>query len=141
LFFRFGTKKPRIGLFDYFKLVVMFFCVSVCNNYAFNFNIPMPLHMIFRAGSLIANMVMGMLILNKRYRPLKIASIMMITVGIVVCTLESGKEVKATDPKDVNSSPETDYFWWVIGIVLLTVALFLSARMGIYQEVRTINFP
>lgn len=91
--------------------------------------------MIFRAGSLIANMIMGMLILKKRYRPLKIASIVMISLGIVICTLESGKEVKATDPKDVNSNPETDYFWWVIGILLLTIALFLSARMGIYQEV------
>lgn len=117
----------------------MFFCVSVCNNYAFNFNIPMPLHMIFRAGSLIANMVMGMLILKKRYVPLKMASILMITLGIIICTLESGKEVKATDPKDVNSNPEIDYFWWVIGIMLLTVALFLSARMGIYQEVGTNN--
>ncbi|XP_059485020.1 UDP-xylose and UDP-N-acetylglucosamine transporter [Neocloeon triangulifer] len=132
---RFGTKKPRIGLFDYFILVVMFFTVSVCNNYAFNFNIPMPLHMIFRAGSLIANMVMGMLILKKCYTPLKIVSILMITAGIIVCTLESGKEVKATDPKEVNSDPQTDYFWWVIGIILLTVALFMSARMGIYQEV------
>lgn len=27
----------------------MFFLASVCNNYAFDFNIPMPLHMIFRA--------------------------------------------------------------------------------------------
>jgi len=113
----------------------MFFCASVCNNYAFNFNIPMPLHMIFRAGSLIANMVMGMLILKKRYTPLKMLSIVMITLGIIVCTLESGKEVKATDPKEVNSDPDTAYFWWVVGIILLTVALFVSARMGIYQEV------
>ena len=44
-----GTRKPRIGLKDYFYLVLMFFTVSVCNNYAFDFNIPMPLHMIFRA--------------------------------------------------------------------------------------------
>lgn len=27
------------------------------------------------------------------------------------------------------------FFWWAIGISLLTVALFISARMGIYQEV------
>ncbi|XP_065333132.1 UDP-xylose and UDP-N-acetylglucosamine transporter-like [Cloeon dipterum] len=132
---KFGTRKPKIGLYDYFILVVMFFIVSVCNNYAFNFNIPMPLHMIFRAGSLIANMIMGMLILRKRYAAPKIISIIMITAGIVICTLESGKEVKATDPKDVNSDPATDYFWWVVGIILLTVALFMSARMGIYQEV------
>lgn len=26
-------------------------------------------------------------------------------------------------------------FWWAIGITILTAALFISARMGIYQEV------
>ena len=30
-------------------LVVLYFLVSVVNNYALNFNISMPLHMIFRA--------------------------------------------------------------------------------------------
>lgn len=30
----------------------MFFVANVCNNYAFDFNIPMPLHMIFRAVSI-----------------------------------------------------------------------------------------
>lgn len=33
----------------------MFFIANVCNNYAFDFNIPMPLHMIFRAVSNIYN--------------------------------------------------------------------------------------
>lgn len=37
----------------YSLLVVMFFVVNVCNNYAFDFNIAVPLHMIFRAVSLI----------------------------------------------------------------------------------------
>jgi UDP-xylose/UDP-N-acetylglucosamine transporter B4 len=39
--------------------------VSVTNNYALNFHIPMPLHMIFRAGSLMANMIMGIMLLGK----------------------------------------------------------------------------
>jgi UDP-xylose/UDP-N-acetylglucosamine transporter B4 len=63
----------------------MYFIVSVVNNAALGFNISMPLHMIFRAvkstlcnisfhsvkpdllsqGSLMANMVLGMIILNK----------------------------------------------------------------------------
>jgi hypothetical protein len=29
---------------------------------------------------------------------------------------------------------EDHFFWWIIGIALLTGALLLSARMGIYQE-------
>ena len=35
----------------YMVLVALYFTVSVVNNYALNFNIPMPLHMIFRAVS------------------------------------------------------------------------------------------
>ncbi|XP_066997150.1 UDP-xylose and UDP-N-acetylglucosamine transporter [Anabrus simplex] len=132
-----GTKKPRIGIKDYSILVVMFFIASVCNNYAFNFNIPMPLHMIFRAGSLIANMVMGVIILKKRYTPSKYLSVLMITAGIVTCTVVSGKEVKATHPVGKENLQTTDFeviFWWTVGILLLTIALFVSARMGIYQE-------
>lgn len=92
----------------------MFFVVSVCNNYAFNFNIPMPLHMIFRAvssdqfsdfrdpnnvfflyaqGSLMANMVMGILILKKEYDFLKYLSVILITAGIITCTVISGTDV------------------------------------------------
>ncbi len=33
----------------YVFMVTLFFVVQVVNNYAFNFNIPMTLHMIFRA--------------------------------------------------------------------------------------------
>ena len=30
-------------------MVLLFFVVSVVNNYTFNFNIPVPLHIIFRS--------------------------------------------------------------------------------------------
>lgn len=46
---KFGTQPLRIPFLSYLTLVVMFFVSSVANNYAFDFNIPMPLHMIFRA--------------------------------------------------------------------------------------------
>ncbi|XP_063217982.1 UDP-xylose and UDP-N-acetylglucosamine transporter [Bacillus rossius redtenbacheri] len=134
---KFGTVKPRIGLWDYSLLVLMFFVANLCNNYAFNFNIPMPLHMIFRAGSLITNMIMGILILKKTYTFSKYLSVIMITTGIVMCTIVSGKEVKDTRPgqEHVKNNEYEVFFWWVVGIILLTVALFVSARMGIYQEV------
>lgn len=135
-----GTQKPKIGLKDYTVLVAMFFITSVCNNYAFDFNIPMPLHMIFRAGSLIANMIMGILILRKRYDFSKYLSVCMITAGIIICTIVSGSNVQDTsNPKlKKETEPENEFsvfFWWSLGITLLTVALFISARMGIYQEV------
>lgn len=95
----------------------------------------MPLHMIFRAGSLIANMVMGIIILHKRYVFSKYLSVIMITAGIIVCTVVSGSNVKSTQVNQVEESAFSVFFWWALGIALLTVALFISARMGLYQEV------
>lgn len=133
---KFGTVKPKIGLKDYGILVVMFFVTSVSNNYAFDFNIPMPLHMIFRAGSLIANMIMGIIILKKQYDFSKYLSVFMITVGIITCTIVSGSSVESTQTNPhADKSGFSVFFWWTLGITLLTVALFISARMGIYQEV------
>jgi UDP-xylose/UDP-N-acetylglucosamine transporter B4 len=59
----------------------------------------------------------------------------MITLGIVICTIVSGTKVESTQVNQVEESSATVFFWWTLGITLLTVALFISARMGIYQEV------
>lgn len=71
----------------------MFFVVSVSNNYALNFNISLPLHMIFRSGSLLANMVLGILILKKKYTTIKYLSVLMISIGICICTIASAQEL------------------------------------------------
>lgn len=89
-------------------------------------------------GSLIANMVMGIIILKKQYAFSKYLSVFMITLGIGICTIVSGQEIKSLQAKNIEQVPTTpwdDFFWWALGISLLTIALFVSARMGIYQEV------
>ncbi|EFB15780.1 hypothetical protein PANDA_011668, partial [Ailuropoda melanoleuca] len=120
----------------YAVMVTMFFTVSVVNNYALNLNIAMPLHMIFRSGSLIANMILGIIILKKRYSVFKYTSIALVSVGIFICTFMSAKQVTSQ-----SSSGENDGFQaflrWLLGkysIGALTFALLMSARMGIFQE-------
>jgi len=136
---RFFTVKPKVPFSSWIILVIMYFLVSVSNNYALNFNIPMPLHMIFRAGSLMANMLMGIALLGKRYSLTKYISVLMITIGIAVCTIMSTKSSPRVDSSKTESEHATqaaeDKFWLIVGITLLTFALFMSARMGIYQEV------
>lgn len=86
---------------------------------------------------------MGIIILKKTYTWDKYLSVMMISAGIVICTLESSKDIKSTAPAVGNTleiSPLTDFFWWTIGILLLTAALFISARMGIYQETLFVKY-
>ncbi|CAH1122065.1 unnamed protein product [Ceutorhynchus assimilis] len=145
---KFGTVKPKVPLKEYLILVTFFFITSVINNWAFAFNIPVPLHFIFRAGSLIANMIMGIFILKKKYTVDKYISVLMITAGIIICTLSSSKDVgKSCTDCDIKSNigisatshqdeavDANQFFWWLVGILLLTGALLLSARMGIYQE-------
>lgn len=50
---KFGKVSRVIPLRNYLTLVVLFFITSVLNNWVFNFNIPVPLHMIFRSVSLL----------------------------------------------------------------------------------------
>ncbi|TDH09439.1 hypothetical protein EPR50_G00086920 [Perca flavescens] len=129
----FGRKKPAIPLRNYVIMVTMFFTVSVINNYALNFNIAMPLHMIFRSGSLIANMILGIIILKKRYSASKYLSVALISAGIFICTIMSARQMNVG-----NDGSEEQGFYalmhWLIGIGMLTFALLMSARMGIFQE-------
>ncbi|CAB3368640.1 Hypothetical predicted protein [Cloeon dipterum] len=130
---RCGTVTPQIPVSHYAAIVILVFASNVCNNYAFNFNISMPLHVIIRSGSLIANMILGMVILQRRYSGVKVASVLAITLGVVVCTLESGKAVKTEDA--TADEKNVDFLKWLFGVSILLAGLFLSARLGIYQEV------
>ncbi|XP_063782826.1 nucleotide sugar transporter SLC35B4 [Pseudophryne corroboree] len=130
---QFGRKRPAIPLRYYVTMVAMFFTVSVVNNYALNLNISMPLHMIFRSGSLIANMILGIIILNKRYSSSKYLSIVLVSMGIFICTLMSAKQVATYSTSSKDEGFEA-FLWWLLGIAALTFALLLSARMGIFQE-------
>ncbi|XP_060891732.1 UDP-xylose and UDP-N-acetylglucosamine transporter [Labrus mixtus] len=129
----FGRKKPSIPMSNYVIMVTMFFTISVINNYALNFNIAMPLHMIFRSGSLIANMILGIIILKKRYSVSKYLSIALVSAGIFICTIMSARQVNVAD----EGSEEQGFsalMHWLLGIAMLTFALVMSARMGIFQE-------
>lgn len=60
-------KPRRISIVPYFGQVVLFYGISMLNNWAFAYNIPMPVHIIFRSGGLVVSMLFGWLISRKRY--------------------------------------------------------------------------
>ncbi|KAK7078598.1 hypothetical protein SK128_012095 [Halocaridina rubra] len=129
----FGRKKSVIPVKNYLVLVVMFFIVNVSNNLAFSFKISMPLHMIFRSGGLIANMIMAIIVLGRRYSISKYLSVAMITLGTTICTFASAGTLDESSEENKRDGPSS-FAVWLMGIGLLTFALFMSARMGIYQE-------
>ncbi|NXM08312.1 S35B4 protein, partial [Tyrannus savana] len=110
----FGRKSPAIPIRYYVVMVAMFFTVSVVNNYALNLNISMPLHMIFRSGSLIASMALGIIILKKRYSVSKYTSIALVSLGIFTCTFMSAKQV-ASDSSLNKEDGLQAFLWWLLG--------------------------
>lgn len=96
----------------------------------------MPLQMIFRSvrehikrirhkiiefflkGALIANMILGVIILKKKYNLREYLSIVMITVGIFICTyFSSDQVVKQTSLTDSQTKQNdlSEHFWWLVG--------------------------
>ncbi|XP_061186334.1 UDP-xylose and UDP-N-acetylglucosamine transporter-like [Saccostrea echinata] len=140
---KFFTVIPKIPLRQYVGMVVYFFLVQVANNASYMFRVSVPLQMIFRAGSMIPSLVLGVLILKRKYSRAKYLSVALVTAGIAICTIASAQqEVKHVhEDKELSKDPETeaenvfkDLVLWTLGLVMLTVALFLTAGMGILQE-------
>lgn len=127
-----GTYGPKlkptvVPLSNWFFLVTVFFIVSLLNNLALGYNISMPLHIIFRSGGLIVNMILGALILKKRYSLGQVAGVLFVTAGVIWATLDNANTHTENHP---GSTAE-----FLTGIFLLSVAMILSAGMGLFQEV------
>ncbi|VDL78217.1 unnamed protein product [Nippostrongylus brasiliensis] len=129
---KFFTVPNKIPLRGYLPTVITFFTVNVINNQALNFHVPVPLHIIFRSGSLLANLLLSVVLLKKKYSLRKYLSVFAITIGIVICTL-------ATSDLEKNSGLSYEeaakhYREWSIGIAMLIFALLASAYLAICQQ-------
>ncbi|KYR00528.1 hypothetical protein DLAC_02539 [Tieghemostelium lacteum] len=125
-----GMKPRKIPLSYYLLMVAIFFVVSTLNNLALKFDISLPFHMIFRSSSLLSTVVIGALFWRKSYTMKQIASLLMVTIGITVATLNSMPNKPET--KVIIDPPNV--FNFLIGITMLTIAMFMSSVLGLVQE-------
>lgn len=122
-------KKRRVPLLPYLIQVALFFVLSTLNNAAFAYHIPMTVHIIFRSGGMIVNMVLGWLLVKKRYTLRQVISVLVVTVGIVLTTLSASKpKSKAATSQTVETS------LYAQGIAILSLALLLSGFLGLVQD-------
>jgi len=134
--FRPGLKPRKIPLQWHLLSVCIFFVSSSINNKAIAFAIPIPVHMIFRSGSLVANLICSYTFLGKRHTRKQVFSVILVTAGIALVTLAPYLQAKVPADKstvavtDADSRPEV----MMIGIAMLMVSLFMSALLGIIQE-------
>ncbi|KJA14650.1 hypothetical protein HYPSUDRAFT_150103 [Hypholoma sublateritium FD-334 SS-4] len=127
---RFGPQfRPRrVPIISYLAQVVLFYLVSLLNNAAFAYNIPMAVHIIFRSGGLIISLVLGWIVSKKRYSQTQVLSVILVTVGVILTTLS------AQSSPTKSPSPAADTYKYVKGIGILTLALVLSGFLGLVQD-------
>ncbi|WFD34620.1 golgi uridine diphosphate-N- acetylglucosamine transporter [Malassezia cuniculi] len=94
---------------------------------AFAYAIPMAVHIIFRSGGMVVNMLLGWLVDRKKYSLLQVTSVLLVSAGVVTSTLSAQDQKSAA----VANAPASTY---AVGIIILTIALFSSGAMGIFQE-------
>jgi drug/metabolite transporter (DMT)-like permease len=101
-------KKTKVPFAKLAVAAVMFFTVNMLNNWAFAFNISVPVHIILRSFGSVCTMGAGWLT-GKRYSRLQVVSVLVLTVGVVisawadalskVCTSHPSKIAHANDIK------------------------------------------
>ncbi|CAF9904167.1 MAG: golgi uridine diphosphate-N- acetylglucosamine transporter [Alectoria fallacina] len=99
------------------------------NNFAFGYNISVPVHIILRSGGSVMTMLVGY-VWGKRYTSMQIFSVTMLTAGIGVAAMADAQakgKMKSTSSTKID--PE-----FITGLMILAVAQLLSAIMGIYSE-------
>ncbi|KAJ7590626.1 UAA transporter [Mycena floridula] len=120
-------RPRRIPLGPYVAQVALFYLISLLNNAAFGYRIPMSVHIIFRSGGLIISMLLGWLITGKKYTLTQILSVLLVTLGVILTTLS---------PSQTSSSiaNEDSIRAYLTGIAILTLALVFSGLLGLAQD-------
>ena len=131
---QFGKRSNQVPMKYHLVTVILFWSVNFCNNLAFKYSIPMTLHTIFRSGSLVTNMLLGMIIVGKRYSFQKYFSVFFISIGIFICTIMSANKNNQKGESNENDQEEETGFEMATGIILLCYALIVSSLMGLIQE-------
>ncbi|KAF9291909.1 golgi uridine diphosphate-N- acetylglucosamine transporter [Mortierella alpina] len=123
--------KPRkIPVMRWMAIVIMFFSVSVLNNLSLAYKISVPLHIIFRSGGLMVGMLLGMLLMKKRYTRPQMFAVLIVTLGVIYATTSA----KTNTPPKKASHQDVSAGDYAVGVFMLTVALVISSLMGLLQE-------
>jgi len=76
-------KKTKVPFEKLAVAAAMFFTVNMLNNWAFAFNISVPVHIILRSFGSVCTMGAGWLT-GKLYSRLQVISVLVLTVGVVI---------------------------------------------------------
>jgi len=83
---QFFLQKRQVPFFRWAVIVILFFITSTLNNAALGYHVSIPVYIIFRSGGTLITMSMGWLLVGKHYTPRQIASVALLTIGVIIAT-------------------------------------------------------
>eukprot|EP00397_Hematodinium_sp_SG-2012_P054686 GEMP01066136.1.p1 GENE.GEMP01066136.1~~GEMP01066136.1.p1 ORF type:complete len:337 (+),score=58.15 GEMP01066136.1:78-1088(+) len=114
-------------------------------NYAYNFNIGVPIHTIFRACNIVASVIFGALFFRVSYTLRQLMAAVAITLGVICGTL--GDAGVICGPTGCGGSGVTWANWstvmaesedlavWYVGIAILVAVMCLQSLLGHLQRI------
>lgn len=131
----FATKTSHI------QHAVLWVLMSVLGNYAFGFNISVPIHTLFRSCNVIASVMLGWLVFGQRYSFKQLLCVGVITTGIFLGSIGDASALTGgstcvdcgTAPAPAQSSK--DLAIWGFGIGLLICTQMIQAVLGHTQAI------
>ncbi|KAI8923380.1 UAA transporter family-domain-containing protein [Entophlyctis helioformis] len=121
--------RPRvIPLSRWVSMVALFLTSSVINNHALRYRLAMPVHIIFRSGSLLVSMIMTWFMFRRRFPRGQVVGVVLVTVGIIMTTLRPS----AVSP--VAPADEVPLLEILTGVSILTFGLVLTCFLGLLQQ-------
>ncbi|KAF8967095.1 UAA transporter [Flammula alnicola] len=133
--------KPRqVPLGQWALQVIVLTSGSLLNNWAFAYNVPLTILIVFRSAGktrllepgLPVSMLFGYLFLKKRYNPIQICSIIIVTTGVVLVTLSRTSSGSNSETLKIMSKEDLSKYF--LGISMMTVSLFCTGFLGLLQE-------
>jgi solute carrier family 35 (UDP-xylose/UDP-N-acetylglucosamine transporter), member B4 len=160
-FLPFTIRTPQVPIKHYAQMTLLFFSMSYLNNWAFQFNISQPLHMVFRSANLATTLIMGYLFFQRKYSLAQVFCVVLLTLGAASATIAeafSGDTAKAascagggcgdaaapattallheaaTRASAMSAASSWFMFVWCIGIAMLLAVLIIQTCLGQYQS-------
>ncbi|KAJ4490494.1 UAA transporter [Lentinula aciculospora] len=120
--------RPRqVPLIQWLSQVLVHTTGSLLNNWAFAFNVPLTVLIVFRSAGLAVSMVLGYFILGTRYSTVQVISVLVVSLGAILATLS--KTSSASSTADL-----IDMQRYALGIVMIVTSLLLTGILGLLQE-------
>ena len=78
-----ANDKKSVPMSRWAYIAFLFYSINMLNNWAFAFNISVPVHIILRSFGSVTTMLAGV-VRGKRYSKLQVSSVVLLTVGVLV---------------------------------------------------------